>query len=358
MLDMSAEALAIVQRGFTMAIRAESWLGDDLLAYDIPVADGSEDRDRSLSVPERITLTVPRRDRGTDWDPRTVDHPLAAYGQQLRIDYGVDLGDGSTEWINRGWFLITDSETDGDTVTVTAQGLLTLIDEAKFVAPYQPSGTLVSTVRGLVEPALTVVIDGTLTDRSVPLGLQWDDDRLGALSEVLGAWPADARVTEDGYLLIEPLTDTGTPVLDISDGTDGTVVQWQGSSSRDGAFNVVVAQGETSDGTQIQGAAYDTDGLSPFRIGGPFNVLPVPYKFESPLMSTVDQCRKAAATKLAALRRQAFRKLDITMVPHPGLIVGDFVTVTGAGLTGALCVIESMSLPYSPDSMNLTVRVL
>ncbi|HEY6117992.1 MAG TPA: hypothetical protein VI172_18745, partial [Candidatus Dormibacteraeota bacterium] len=66
---MSDEALAVVQRSFTMQMRVESWLGDELLADDVPVAAGSEDRDTSLSVPERISLTVPVSDRGTSWDP-------------------------------------------------------------------------------------------------------------------------------------------------------------------------------------------------------------------------------------------------------------------------------------------------
>ncbi|WP_406168871.1 DUF5047 domain-containing protein [Streptomyces sp. NBC_00996] len=361
MLELSDEALAIVQRSFIMDIRAEAWLGDELLAAEVPVTDGTEDRDRTLSVPERITLTVPRRDRGTDWDPGADPaHPLAAFGQQIRIDYGINLGGGDFEWVNRGWFLITESEASGDTVTVTAQGLLTLIDEAKFVAPFQPASgdTLVSTARGLVEPALTVSIDGTLTDRAVPLGIEWDDDRLGALTEVLNAWPADARVTESGYLLIEPLDDTGDPVLSLTDDTGGTVVRWQGSTTRDGGFNVVVAQGEDADGNQIQGVSYDVSGTSPYRIGGPYSVLPVPYTFYSPLMTTVAQCRAGAATTLTRLRRTASRKLTVTMVPHPGLEVGDIVSVTGAGLTNTPCMIEVLSLPYSPGEMTLTVRVL
>lgn len=358
---MSTEALAIVQGSHTMAARAEAWLGEALLSADIPVADGTEDRDRALTVPERISLTVPRRDRGVDWDPGTDPaHPLAAYGQQIRVDYGVHLGGdrGNFEWINRGWFLITDSATDGDTVTVTAQGLLTLIDEAKFVGPFQPSGTLVSTVRGLVEPALTVNIDGSLTDRAVPLGMQWDSDRMAGLNEVLDAWPADGRVTEDGYLLVEPLNDSGDPVLSLTDGAGGTVVRWQGSTSREGAFNAIVAQGEDTNGNQIQGVAYDVLGSSPYRIGGPFNALPVPQTFYSPLMSTVAQCRAGAATRLARLRRTASRRLEVTMVPHPGLALGDVVAVTGAGLTAAPCMIEALSLPYSPGTQSLTVRVL
>lgn len=361
MLDMSTSALAIVQGSYTMAVRAESWLGGTLLADNIPISDGSETRDRSLAVPEQISLTIPRRDRGFDWDPGTdPEHPLAAYGQMLRIDIGVDIG-GVMEWINRGWYLITDSSCDGTTVSVTCAGLLTLIDEAKLIATFQPGSTdtLGSIIRGLVEPALTVSFDGALTDRGVPLGLQWDTDRLGAVTEVLGAWGADCRVTEDAYLLVEPVSDAGAPVVSLTDDrAAGTVVQWQGSTSRDAAFNVVVAQGEDSAGNQLQALAYDTLGTSPFRYGGPFNPLPVPYTYQSSLLTTVAQCRTAAAAQLLLLRRQAYRKLAVTMVPHPGLVTGDIVSVTGAGLTAARCAIEQLSLPYSPGEQSLTVRVL
>ena len=359
---MSATALSVVQRSFTMEMRAESWLGGELIADSIPIADGSESRDRSLAVPEQVTLTVPRRDRGYDWDPGSdPEHPLAAYGQLLRIDYGVDVGGGQMEWINRGWFLITNTDTDGDTVTVNCAGLLTLLDEADLVVPFQPSSsdTLASVVRALVEPALTVSFDGSLVDRAVPLGMQWDSARLGAVTEVLAAWGAAERVTEDGFLLIEPVSDDGDPVLSITDDpTSGTVVLWQGTSSRDGAYNCVVAQGEDAVGNQLQGVVYDTDGTSPYRYGGPFNPLPVPYPYQSSLLTTVAQCRTAAAAQLKLLRRQAFRKLGVSMVPHPGLITGDIVSVTGAGLKDARCVIESMSLPYSPSEQSLTVRVL
>jgi len=360
MLDMSSTALDAVQRSYTMDVRAESWLGGQLIADDIPISDGSETCDRSLNIPEQVSLTVPRRDKGFDWDPGTDPaHPLAAYGQMLRIDYGLDVG-GQMEWINRGWFLITESSTDGDTVTVNAAGLLTLIDEAQMVAPFQPSSTdtLASVIRALVEPALTVSFDGALIDRAVPLGMQWDSDRLGGVTEVLAAWPADMRVTEDGYLLVEPVDDSGTPVLSLTDNTGGTVVRWQGSTSRDGAFNVVVAQGEDSAGNQLTGVAYDTDPNSPFVWGGSFNPLPVPYSYSSSLLTTIAQCRSAAASTLLRLRRTASRKISVTMVPHPGLVTGDIVSITGAGLSAAPCVIESLSLPYSPGEQSLTVRVL
>ncbi|WP_085215091.1 hypothetical protein [Streptomyces sp. Amel2xC10] len=360
MLDMSDEALAVVERSFTMDVRAECWLGGELITDAIPVTDGSEDRDRSLGVPERISLTVPRRDRGVTWDPGADPaHPLAAYGQQLRIDYGVQVG-SHWEWINRGWFLITNSDVDGDTVSVELQGLLTLIDEAKLVAPFQPSttDTLASTARALVEPALTCAFDGALVDRAASSSMQWDSDRMEGLNDIASAWAAEYRVTEDALLLWAPLSDTGDPVLTLTDGVGGTVIRWQGSTTREGAFNVVVSQGEDSAGNQIQGVAYDEEAGSPFLYGGPFNALPVPYTESSPLLTTVAQCRTAARATLQRLRRANGRRLGVTMVPHPGLMTGDIVSVTGQGLRAAPCVIESLSLPYSPDEMSLTVRVL
>jgi len=357
---MSDEALAVVERSFTMDVRAEAWLGGELLTDAIPVSDGGENRDRSMAVPEQVTLTVPRRDRGVTWDPGAdPSHPLASYGQQLRIDYGVQVGN-HWEWMNRGWFLITSTEADSDTVTIELQGLLSLIDEAKLVAPFQPSATdtLASTARALVEPALTCSFDGALVDRAASSSMQWDSDRMEGLSDIASAWAADYRVTEDALLLWEPLSDDGDPVLSLTDGVGGTVIRWQASTSRDGAFNVVVSQGEDSNGNQIQGVAYDGDSKSPFMYGGPFNPLPVPYTESSPLLTTVAQCRAAAQATLQRLRRANSRRLGVTMVPHPGLMTGDIVSVTGQGLRAAPCVIETLSLPYTASEMTLTVRVL
>ncbi|TWJ23133.1 DUF5047 domain-containing protein [Micromonospora endolithica] len=357
MITLSAEAASVLTGSYRLRVAVESWLGEQLLAEDVPVASASEDVDRSLRVPERIALTVPRHDRGTSWSPVTDDHPLAASGQRLRVQLGVDLGGGTTEWIQRGWFVVQESTADGDAVTVEAVGMLALVDEARLVSPFQPSGSLVSTLRGLVEPALTVVVDPALADRSVPAGVNYDEDRLGAVMELLDAWPADAAVTEDGYLFVSPATPSTTPVLTLTDGAGGTVVTTAGKSTRDGAFNVVVARGVAADGGQIQGVAYDRFG--PKAIGGEFNPLPVPFFYASPLLTTVAQCTAAAETVLARRRRTTARQFTVRTVPHPGLQAGDTVAVTADEYTG-LCVVETLSLPYTAGGgpQTLTVRSL
>lgn len=359
MITLSATAQDIVTRSHKRYLAVEAWRGGQLLAADVPVLAASEETDRTLRVPERVTFTVPRRDRGVSWSPVADDHALAANGQTLRVKLGVGLAFGEVEWFQRGVFLVEDSEARGDTVSVTAVGLLTLIDEARLVSPFQPTGTLTSTLRALIEPALTVAVDAALVDRAVPAGANYDEDRLGAVGELLDAWPAEAYVDSTGVLRVAPPAQSSTPVLSLTDGAGGTVITASGSSTREGAANMVVARGTATDGGQVQGIAVDTSG-GPKAYSGLFNPLPVPHFFSSPLLTTVTQCNDAASTVLARLRRAAGREFRVTMVPHPGLQVGDVVSVTTGDYTGLTCSVEALTLPYHPGGgdMTLTVRAV
>jgi hypothetical protein len=330
-----------------------------LLAEDIPVDAAMEDSDRSLRVPERVTFSIPRTDRGVSWSPVRDEHPLAANGQTLRVKLGVGLAYTEVEWFQRGVFLIQDSAAEEDTVTVNAVGLMTYLDEARLVSPFQPTGTLVSTLRALIEPALTVAVDAALVDRAVPAAINFDEDRLGAVMELLDAWPADAYVDPGGFLQVVKATQSSTPLLTLTDGVGGTIITASGSSTREGAANVVVARGTAADGGQVQGQAYDTTG-GPKSYGGAFNALPVPRFFASPLLTTLAQCDAAAATMLARLRRSTGREFVVSMVPHPGIQTGDVVSITTADYRGLVCSVEALKLPYLPDGgpMSLTVRAV
>jgi len=354
-IALSAAATGALTRSYTYHVAVESWLGGDLLAASVPIDSATEEADRTLHVPERVTLSVPRLDRNTSWSPTTATHPLSANGQRLRVQLGIGLDGDRIEWFQRGWFVIQESATDGDTVNVTATGLLTLIDEARLVSPYQPTGTLVSTLRGLIEPALTVVVDGGLVDRSVPANINYDEDRLSAVMELIDAWPADAYVDAGGYLLVVPATQSATSVLALTDGVGGTVIQAAGNSTRDGAATAVVARGTAPDGTQVQGVAYATTG--PKSAAGPFNPLPVPYFYASPLLTTVAQASAAADTVLARLQRSTSLEFRVDMVPHPGLQTGDVVTITTDDYPALLCSVEYLTLPYTPGGGAQTLRV-
>lgn len=356
MITLSAAATSALTRSYRAYAYVDSWRNGTLLADGIPIDSATEDGDRSGRVPERVTFTVPRLDRGTDWSPTTEDHPLAANGQRLHVKLGVGTVGGQAEVFARGQFLIYRTTVSRDTVTVECVGLLHLIEEARLVSPYQPTGTLASTLRGLVEPAITIIVDSALTDRAVPAGINFDEDRLGAVRELLDAWAADGYVTPSGYLSVVPAAQSTTPLFTLTDGTGGTVVTVSGESTREDGFNVVVARGTASDGGQVQGTAYDLSLTGPKRYGGPFNPLPVPFFFPSPLLTTVEQAGQAAATVLARLQRRAGREYTVIAVPDPRLQLGDVGTVNGV-----LVSVEGLQLPYLPGggaAMTLTVRAL
>lgn len=349
MITLSDRATSALTRSYRPSLFVSSWRDGVLLAEDVPVEDGAEEGDRSGRVPERVTFTVPRRDRGQDWSPdENEDHPLAANGQRLHVTLGVE-----GEAFARGRYVIMSTRPNGDVVDVECVGLLRLVDEARLISPYQPTGTMTSTLRGLVEPALSIIVDPALVDRAVPTGINMDEDRLGAVLELLDAWSADAYVTPDGYLSVVPATQSLTPVFTLSSST-GTVISAVGSSTREGAYNAVVARGTASDGGQVQGVAYDLTATGPKRYGGPFNPLPVPYYFSSPLLTTVAECGTAAATVLARLQRRAGHELLVTMVPDPRIQLGDVGSVDGT-----VCSVEALTLPYLPgEPMTMRVRVL
>lgn len=360
MITVTSEAASVLAgSGFIYRVAVESWLNGVLLAASVPIATGGEETDSTLNVPERVTLTVPRVKDGVDWTPTSDSSPLAAKGQRLHVKLGIGLSLGRFEWITRARLLIEESEVDGDVVAVSAVGLLQLIQEARLIAPFQPSGTIVSTVRALVEPALTVLVDSGLADRSVPSGITYDEDRLRAAQEVIDAWPAVATVDPEGYLRVGPNVQSTTAVLALTDtGTSRTVIEATGRSTREGAANVIVARGTASDGSQVQAVSYVTSG--PDAVGGPYNPLPVPYFFQSPLLTTVGQCQLAADTIRDRRQRRVATEYQVTMVPHPALQIGDVVSLTSArlSLSAVLCTIQRLVLPYTAGTGQLSPMVL
>jgi hypothetical protein len=192
-----------------------------------------------------------------------------------------------------------------------------------------------------------VLIDSSLVDRAVPTAINYDEDRLGAVLELLDAWGADAVVDPGGYLRVGPAVQSTTPVLSLTDGRGGTIITAAGSATREGAHNVVVARGTAADGSQVQGTAYVTTG--PTRYGGPFSPLPVPTYFSSPLLTSIPECTIAAGTIRDRKRRENAPAYRVEMVPHPALQFGDVVALTASDppLTAEPCVIETLTLPYT-----------
>lgn len=116
------------------------------------------------------------------------------------------------------------------------------------------------------------------------------------------------------------------------------------------AQNVVVASGE-SDGTTppVTGTAKDMNPASLTYIG---KVPEVAYFYSSPLLTTVDQCNKAAQSILARELGVA-DSVVVPAIPLPGLESGDVISVTSpyADLDSALLVADEFSVPLAFDGI-------
>jgi hypothetical protein len=368
MIGVSEQAaLAIASRSFRMICRATITRAGRVLARDLPVDVGREEGDRTLRVPERVMLQVPKRVDGVDWTGDGFDSPVAPYGQRLHVKIGVDVGADGYEWINRGEFLIHDTDLTGPTVTINAVGLLALHDEARLVAPFKPTGTVMSCVRKLTEPGLTVAKHADVVDAAVNTGLAYDDDRLAAIIGFARSIAARPQVHPDGYLQILPggpnpsiTYQQGQELLRLhSSGTDlirPSITDLSTAATRDGIFNTMVVRGETAAGAPVVGVAYDYSG-GPGTYGGPFNPMPVPDFFywshipNTAFANTI--ARVTLAERLAPFRRS----WRVDAVPNPMYQVRDALQFYPDGdLVDAE--VDQITLPYTAASgrMELTVR--
>jgi hypothetical protein len=374
MLDLSEEAASIVE-GYSWEVhyRLQSFRGEIVLAEDIPCMDVLEEGDATLRVPERLTFTVPVEVDGVSWVPTSYSSPLGCYGQRVLAQIGIGMPFGAVEWLNRGTFLLESADTDGSSIRVEAVGVLQLLDEAELATEFQPGtgATMASTLRQLIEPGITVDLDLAPTDRTIkPSAVTWSDNRLDCVYTILDAWPAQGRIDAEGHLdVIEAPEDPAVDdvVFTFTEGTNGTVMEYTASITRDGSFNAVIAEGQYADdrgalaGLPIVHTALDADPNSPYSLLGEFSPYLVPHKFSSPLLNEHVETYKAAYKKLKELRRRASRTVQISAAPHPGLQLGDAVAVHSdrLGLSNELGRVDAFRLPYSADggAMEVTVRL-
>lgn len=366
MITVSDTARALINSGrYVYHVRASSWLGDQLLHADVPIASGSEEGDRDLAVTDRVTLRVPRRAYGIDWTPTAGDSPLAARDQTLKISLGIGQGADEPEWFQRGEFLITETVPSGsDELAVTCTSLLTLADEARFTTPFVPATTLGGTLRKLLEPSVLVDLTDAPGDRSITLTtVSWDTDRLAAVNEVLDAWPAEAVMTEQGVLRVYPTTPPTEALRTFSDETGGTLVSAAGYSRRVDPVDTIIATGYAADGAEVRtvypvAAPLSHGSLPPGFPGDLFDRIKVPRKLTSGLLSTLGQTSATArflASRMA--RRYQLKRLLVETAPDPTIQLGDCVGVW-AEQVWTLGTVETLDLPYTPGPMRLEVVAL
>jgi hypothetical protein len=348
----------IARSSLRRGVRVSSWLGSRLLAESVPVLSGAFEEDGSQEIPEKVTLTVNRVTPSRSWDP-TADprHPLAKNGQRLNVTSIVASPRGRQWELPLGWFQVEDWEISADesTVSVTALGLLQVPAGDDFASPEQPrpGGTFASEIRRLMSAGIPVSIDPALADRPCPGGFVWEQDRLTAIYDLAGAWPARLQTGADGVVrVLPPLGLIPEPVVTLKHGTGGVVIQAPRKDSRAGVYSAVVATSSEDSATSTPVSAEYVTTAGPYAVST-YGV--VRGKISSPLLGTAAACYAAARTHAEASQRQG-QTIEVVLPPDPRIQRGDAVALERPEGTYRGWVLKA-AFPLTVDGTAMTLSV-
>lgn len=341
--------------------RVDAHYGGQLVASDIPVADGSVSVDRGSKARRSLSLTV----ADPSYLPWDASDPLAVYGQTLVVSRGIRFSHGD-EMVPLGTFRINEPQGDVHEGPVTLTGVTAeaVIQEDTFLVPTSTKGygNCIQAIEFLIRQTLpTVPIVNLTSDSRNPVCpvATWDAgaDRWEAVVQIATAMRAEIYVDVIGRFVIVDLPDplTAPVVWDIADGEGGTLVSASRQMSRTAVFNAVVVSGENSasDAAPVSAVAYDNAPTSPTRWGGTYGR--VPKHYSSALLITQGDCQAAANYMLADLTAPNVQT-SISAIPNPAIEAGDCLRVSYAGRK-ELFIVQSFSVPLTAEGdFPITLR--
>lgn len=352
---------------------AHVWYGGQVVRQDVPVSAWSVSSDATRQVQTQVSLTISDPD-GT-LAPWGLDDPLGVAGSTIQLIYS--MGQPGTT-VDLGWFRITASDpvenwvfkdagdrtirvSGGASIPIKADDLTVVAVADRLLAPESPApgATVLGEVARLLRDIFPVTIADGVVDKPVPGSVTFDRERMDAIEDLLETIGATYRMTGDGQFEVFP-RKPGAPVWDVQGGEQGVLVDVQRSQSSAGLYNAAVSEGATPDGRQLIGRAFETAG--PLRWGGPHWHVPI-FHSATGLLTTQEAVDADARTRLAGVVSGRTVLLPVTCLPHPGLQVGDVVTifsptVTGAdvALTGTVRTIDLRGTTAGVSPMKMTVE--
>lgn len=374
MLEVSASFLATLTGSHRVMAAADVWYDGELVAADLPVSGGTVVWEEGAEVESSIQgLTI--SDPTGALLPTDPTDPLAPWGQEVVLRRGVAIPGQADELVPLGWFQITSTSSrarwrlvaqggaapawrsGGAELNVAAADRLVVLQRADLLAPTQPAAgaTVLGEIERLVAPLLPLKeFPGSVTDRSVPTNIVYEQSRLKAVRDLAAAVGCAVYADRDGDVALRLVADQPTSWT-IPAGPGGLLAEADYDLSADQVYNAVVASGEAStDKAPVRAVAIQHSG--PTRWDGPFGRRP--YFFSSPLLTTKAQAEAAATSRLRTLRAQADQVMRVVCVPNPALEVGDTVTLgTPMGSISGRVVRIELPLLASGGPMQLAVQV-
>lgn len=304
----ASDALARLLRGshsprFEARIVAGFATGDDPDGTELDVITGDVFFDGDALIRGSLALQIPGVDaaRRERW-PRSPTDPLAPYGTEIYIRYGIDLGGAGTHWVPLGYYRIgphleQDDSPDGD-LFLAGRDRMRGLARAKLLAPrsFSASRTLQSVFDELVlevYPTAVVIMDDIGADtlgREVTI----ERDRARGLRELATARGRVLFWDDLGFLRAEEPADEQSPQWQLRAGANLDRVSRQITDEE--VYSAVVFTGEGLEGSAVRAVAVDGNPASPTYFYGEFG--PVPLFESSPAVTTELQAKLAAQARL------------------------------------------------------------
>ncbi|HET6634708.1 MAG TPA: DUF5047 domain-containing protein [Streptomyces sp.] len=345
MYPVSARFLARLAESHA-PVRRATLLRTDGTVQELAVSGGTVTVDSGSATRRTCTVEVP----DPALIPRTPADELAMYGARLRIEAGVEYGDGSVETVPLGVFRLDEVSGDVDEgpAKLSGKSLEAAVADDKLTAPYTATGNATTSITLLIRRSLP---DAAVINRATSSGVgsrTWDveADPWESVVELATALGAEVYADPDGDFVIAALPDllTTDPVWTIAAGEGGVYVQAERGMTTDKVHNGVLARGEnTSDNAPpVQYLAVDEDPTSPTWWGGPFGRRPAFYS--SSTLTTTEACIQAARVRLLA-EKAPNATADITSLPNPALEPGDVIRIVYPDGARELHQVQSLSIP-------------
>lgn len=326
---------------------------------EIRIIDGDVRADAKADIRQTVDMTTPGNRR---W-PTQPTQLLTPYGNELFIERGIDYGNGTVELVSLGYFRIDsvnqDEGPDGDIRLAASDRSIGIID-GRLPYPVQfVAGTSVATVFNQlvheIYPSATIIFDFDANAATFATAHVTEDDRFGFLNDIAKSYGKIMFWDYRGQLRIEDPPDPGSPVYEVNSGPGGVLVKLNRELSRDGVYNAVVANGETTDDNipPVTALVYDNDPNSPTYWFGRFGK--VPRFYSSPFLTTNAGALSAARSILQQATGLPY-SINFTSVPNPALEVFDPITITSRD-GSVVHVIDTLNVPLTAENpQNGTTR--
>lgn len=378
MPSMSSNFLAATRSSHKVTAKADVYYGGSLVAT-VPLVSGTINVDRTADNCRSGTAIV----GDPAFAPVFVNSPLAPYGAELRIYYGIVYDSGFTEWVPLGVFTLDETDCEdstGNLPQITFYDRSKSIQRCNFRGPASWAGmdarAAIKMLVTLPLPAAKVIFDpslGSIT-QNIPGGTVWtneDGDRWKAIQTMCAWLGAEGRFGWDGNFYVVPVpsligVSSPVPVWTFDAGDNGVMVQALRGTLRAGCYNFVYVEGvSNTNAASPVGHAWDSDPRSPTfwgvtrNSGDTTNVQPfgptVLFVQNDQLLTTAT-CNAYATTQLSNVLGLA-RSLDFTAVPMPGLDAGDIVKVVYKSGLYEYHLMDSFTVPLgTTDSFIGTTR--